>query len=147
MQFSGIAGMSNPAASILEDGRLWEELPEYTYQTAYASVRAIKENPEGLARCLAAYTNLFRYLSGPDSKEAYLDARRRSTNETTSAEGEAVWDFVQKYQPFALDVGVSPERVAYLQELNVAIGTQSTVLPVEEVADMGPAEAAKQFLA
>jgi len=143
---SGTAGMSDQKAHVVGGGALWEELPEYTYQTAYASVRAIRENPEGVARCLAAYADLFRYLSGPESKPAYLDARKRATKEDDAAEGEAVWSFIQTYQPYALDVGVSPERVAYLQELYVAVGLQSKVLPFDRVADMAPAEAARRFL-
>jgi NitT/TauT family transport system substrate-binding protein len=145
---SGVAGMSGAnAARVLDDGRLWQELPEYTYQPAYASVRALREKPEELARCLAAYTMLYRYLSGPNSRAAYLDARRRAANESSSAEGEAVWDFIQKYQPYALEVGLTPQRVAYLQELNVALGMQSKVLPFEQVADLSVAQGAKKLLA
>lgn len=144
---SGTAGMSNPdAARVLADGMLWRELPEYTYQPAYASVRAIREKPEELARCLAAYTTLFRYMSGPGSKAAYLDARRRAAGEASVTEGEAIWNFIQRYQPYALNVGVSPQRVAYLQELNVAFGLQKKVLPFEQVADMGPAQRAMRLL-
>ena len=145
---SGIAGMSGTStARVLDDGRLWQELPEYTYQPAYASVRALREKPEALARCLAAYTQLYRFLSGPRSKAAYLDARRRATNETSPAEGEAVWNFIQKYQPYALQVGLTPERIAWLQELNVAVGLQSKVLPFEQVVDLAPARSAGKLLA
>lgn len=144
---SGLAGMSGTdAVHVLNDGRLWQELPEYTYQPAYASVRALREKPEELARCLAAYTMLYRYLSGPDSKAAYLDARRRATKESSSAEGEAVWNFIQKVQPYALEAGLTPQRIAYLQELNVALGLQAKVLPFEQVVDMTPAQGAKKLL-
>lgn len=145
---SGIAGMSNPnAARVLEDGKLWQELPEYTYQPAYASVRAIREKPEALARCLAAHTRLFRYLSGPNSRAAYLDARRRAVGEGSVADAEAIWNFTRQYQPYALNVGLSPQRVTYLQEFNVAYGLQSKVLPFERVADMSPAKMAMRLLA
>lgn len=144
---SGTAGLSSPnLARVLDNGRLWQELPEYTYQPAYASVRALREKPAALARCLAAYTTLYRYLSGPDSKAAYLDARRRAANETSTAEGEAVWNFIQRFQPYARDVGLTPRRVAYLQQLNVAVGLQSKVLPFERVADLGPARGARRLL-
>ena len=144
---SGVAGMSGAnAASVLENGRLWLELPEYTYQPSYASVRALKEKPEALARCVAAYTRLFRYLSGPRSRAAYLEARRRATAESSGAEGEAVWNFIQRYQPYALEPGLTPERVAYLQELNVALGIQARVLPFDQVVDLAPARGAKRLL-
>lgn len=144
---SGVAGLSGAGpAHVLEDGQLWQELPEYTYQPAYASVRAIEEKPEALARCLAAYTRLYRYLAGPASRAAYLAARRTAAGESSTAEGEAVWSFIQKYQPYALEVGLTPERVAWLQQLNVALGLQARVLPFEQVVDLGPARGAAAFL-
>ena len=144
---SGIAGMGGAnAARVLEDGRLWQQLPEYTYQPAYASLRALRERPQQLARCLAAYTRLYRYLSGPRSKAAYLDARRRATGEAGSAEGEAVWDFIQTVQPYALRPGLTAARTQWLQELNVAVGLQTRVLPFDQVADEGPARAAQRLL-
>ena len=144
---SGPAGLSNGAVRVLDDGRLWRELPEYTYQPAYASVQAIQEKAEALARCLAAYARLYRYLSGPSSRSAYLDARRRAANEPSTAEGEAVWKFIQQQRPYALDPGISPRRVAYLQALNVAAGLQSKILPFDQVADLTPARLARRILA
>jgi NitT/TauT family transport system substrate-binding protein len=148
---SGVAGTSGAgAAKVMENGRLWLELPEYTYQLSYASVRALKEKPEALARCVAAYTRFFRYLSGPRSRAAYLDARRRAASqgagESSDAEGEAVWNFIQRYQPYALEPGLTPERVAWLQELNVALGIQSRVLGFDQVVDLAPAQGAKRLL-
>lgn len=144
---SGVAGASGSKPPLLlDDGRLWLELPEYTYQPSYASVRALKEKPEALARCVAAYTELFRYLSGGQSRAAYLDARRRATGESSSAEGDAVWNFIQRYQPYSLEPGLGPERVAYLQELNLALGIQSRVLEFDQVVDLAPARGAKRLL-
>jgi ABC-type nitrate/sulfonate/bicarbonate transport system substrate-binding protein len=144
---SGTAGMSDAtAAHVLEDGRLWKELPEYTYQPAYASMRAIREKQEALARCLAAYTRLFRYLSGPNSKAAYLDARRKTAGEGSLGEGETVWRFIQQTKPYATNVGVTAARVQYLQQLNVAAGLQKAVLPFDRVADLSPARGARRFL-
>ena len=143
-----MSGANGPR--VLESGRLWLELPEYTYQPSYASVRALKEKPEALARCVAAYTRLFRYLSGPRSRAAYLDARRRAASqgggEISSTEGEAVWNFIQRYQPYALEPGLTPERVVWLQELNVALGIQSRVLRFDQVVDLAPAQGAKRLL-
>jgi NitT/TauT family transport system substrate-binding protein len=144
---SGTAGMAQPAvAHVLEDGRLWKELPEYTYQPAYASLRAIQEKPEAIARCLAAYTRLFRFLSGPNSRTAFLAARRKAAGEASIPEGEAVWRFVQEVHPYATQAGITLARVQYLQDLNVAAGLQQRVLPFDQVADLRPAAGAKRFL-
>jgi NitT/TauT family transport system substrate-binding protein len=144
---SGTAGLSNPdQARVLDDGRLWRELPEYTYQPAYASVRAIKENPEGLSRCMAAYMRLYRYMTAPGSTAAYLNARRTAGGEAAVEEGKSVLDFVQKYHPYAIRPGLLPEQVAYLQRLNVDVGLQKRVLPFDQVADLSIARGARRFL-
>lgn len=141
---SGIAGADS--ARTLSDGFLWQQLPEYTYQPSYASLRALQEKPEALARCLAAYTRLFRLLSAPASKSAYLAARRKVAPEGHAAEGEAVWNFIQRCQPYALKPGLNARRVAYLQNLNVALGTQARALPFRDVVDTSPAHAAERWL-
>jgi NitT/TauT family transport system substrate-binding protein len=144
---SGPAGLAAPdKARVVDGGKLWEALPEYTYQPAFASLRALREKPEAVARCLAAYTRLYRYLSSPASRTAYLEARRKAAGADSVAEGQAVWDFVQKVRPYALQPGLTPERVAYLQQLNVAVGLQTRVLPFDQVADLAPAKAAARIL-
>lgn len=143
---SGIAGMADARAHVVEDGRLWRALPEYTYQPAYASVKALRDRPEAIARCLAAYTQLWRYLATPGSRAPYLDARRRMAGEASVAEGETVWDFIHRRRPYSAHPGVSAKRVAYLQALNVEVGLQTKVLPYDQVADMGPAIRANRLL-
>ncbi|WP_439571521.1 ABC transporter substrate-binding protein [Sphingomonas sp.] len=143
---SGIAGVSDSRARVVAGGELWRELPDYTYQTAYASLRAIRDNPEAVARCLAAYSGLFRYLSSPSSKLAYLEARRKAAGQSDPAEAEAVWNFIQKHQPYGRSPGLSIKRVDYLQSLNVEVGLQAKGLPFDAVAAMGPALRARQLL-
>ena len=57
-----------------------------------------------------------------------------------------MWNFVQAVKPYALDVGLTAQRLAYLQTLNVAVGLQTRVLGFDQVADMGPARAARRWL-
>jgi NitT/TauT family transport system substrate-binding protein len=145
---SGVAGASGPSnPRVLENGRLWLELPEYTYELSYASVQALQDKPDALARCMAAYTRTYRYLSTPQSEAAYLQARRHAGDEHSSADGEAVWNFIQRNQPYALEPGLSPERVAYLQQLNVTLGVQSRALPFDQVVDLAPSQGARKLLA
>src|SRR5882757_8947108 len=59
----------------LEDGLVYDELPEYSYQASYASDRAIAGKRALLARTLAAYGTLYRFICGPDSKDAFMRAR------------------------------------------------------------------------
>lgn len=142
---SGIAGLSETdKVHVLLGGRLWQDLGEFTYQPAYASLRALKEQPEAVARCLASYLRLFRFLSRRGSREAYIAARQKAGGDPS--EGAEVWDFIQRYHPYAHVPGITPRQVAFLQELNVAVGLQQRILPYDQVVDLKPAVRAYQLL-
>lgn len=143
---SGIAGMADSRAHVVKGGELWKALPEYTYQPAYASVQALRDKPEAIARCLAAYARLWRYLGTPASRAAYLDARRKVAGEASLVEGAQVWDFIRHRHPYSAHPGVSAKRVAFLQALNVEVGLQKAVLPLVQVADMRPAMRAARLI-
>jgi ABC-type nitrate/sulfonate/bicarbonate transport system substrate-binding protein len=69
----------------LEDGLVYNELPEYTYQASYSSDRAIATKRDLLVRTLAAYGTLYRFICGPDSREAFIRARIAVAKGTTGA--------------------------------------------------------------
>ena len=130
----------------LTDGDLWKELPEYTYQASYASDRAIAEKRETLVRTLAAYGKLYRFISGPNSHDAFLRARDTAFKHPNPVEAEFEWSFAQKYHPYATDLTLSEERIRYMQSLNVEFGVQKQILPFSEVADMSLAKEALKLL-
>lgn len=130
----------------LEDGDLWKELPEYTYQGSYAADRAITEKREALVRVLAVYGKLYRFLSSPNSHDAFMRARAAVLKKSDVAEGEFEWQFAQKYKAYATDLTLSEERIDYMQKLNVEFGIQKKVLPFNEVADMSLAKEALKLL-
>jgi ABC-type nitrate/sulfonate/bicarbonate transport system substrate-binding protein len=131
----------------LEDGLVYEELPEYPYQGSYSSDRAIATKRDLLVRTLAAYGTLYRFINGPDSREAFTRSRIAVTKGTTGAtEGLAEWTFIQKYKPYAGDLVLSEERVRYMQQLNLELGLQKKMLPYDQVADMSLAQEALKLM-
>ena len=52
---------------ILEGGQLWNELPQFTWQAAYATEQAIETKRDLLVRALAAHAKLYRYVQTPES--------------------------------------------------------------------------------
>ncbi len=58
----------------LVDGDFWRELPEFTYQAAYASDETIARKRETLVRVLAGYARLFAFISSPESREPFIKA-------------------------------------------------------------------------
>lgn len=125
---------------------LWKELPEYTYQGAYTSDTAIENRRDALVRSLAAYAKLFRYISSPESKDPYLKAYRKVVPSGDATEASSMWTFAQQPGAYAVDLVLNEERLTYMQELNVAQGVQSKILPFDQIADMSLAADAVKML-
>ena len=131
---------------LLQHGNLSSELPEFTYQGAWTSDRKIKTERETLVRTLAAYARLYRFVQDPGSRDAFLRARRSVFPNSPEREHVAQWSYIQTYRPFAVDLVLSPERLRYVQELNLRFGTQKELLPFERVADMSLARDALKLV-
>jgi ABC-type nitrate/sulfonate/bicarbonate transport system substrate-binding protein len=131
----------------LEGGNFWEGLPEYTNQAAYASERAIRERRDVLVRTLAAYSKLYRFISSPQSRDEYVAARATALGRDEREEALAQWDFFQRHTSFAVDLVLSRERIGYMQQLNLSLGVQKSLLPYETVSDMSLAQDALKLLA
>ena len=122
------------------------ELPEYTFQGAWASERAIETRRDPLTRTLAGYAKLYRFVHKPEARDAFIKAYLSILKSGTAEDAGLMWNFVQKYKPYAEDLALSPERMRYMQQLNVDLGVQKTVLPFERVADMSIAADALKLL-
>ncbi len=127
---------------VLEGGDLWKELPLFTYQATYASERAIVEKREALVRTLAAYAKLYRYLASETSKEAYVSAQTAVLPKIEPAAAAWQWNFFRDSAIYSTDLVLAPERVEYLQRLQVSLDVQKRILPYEEITDMSIAREA-----
>jgi ABC-type nitrate/sulfonate/bicarbonate transport system substrate-binding protein len=131
---------------LLEHGNLSIELKEYTYQGAWTSDRQIASNRDALVRTLAAHAKLYRFVQSPQAQDAFMRARKAVFPTATPGDNVALWNYIQSYKPFAVDLALSPERLRYMQSLNVSFKVQKTVLPFERVADMSLAADALKLL-
>jgi hypothetical protein len=57
------------------------------------------------------------------------------------------WDYLQKRKPYAEDLALPKERVQYMQELNIQISGQKSVVPYERLIDASLAQEAVARLA
>jgi ABC-type nitrate/sulfonate/bicarbonate transport system substrate-binding protein len=130
----------------LDDGLLWVELSDFTFQAGYATDDAIAKKRDAIVHALAAFAKVYRYVQSPESKDAWVKAYAKVSGRTGSEEALSLWDFNQKFKPYAVDLELSPERVKYLQEFNVESQVQSKVLPFEQVADMSLAREAVKLV-
>ncbi len=120
---------------MIAGGDLTTGLPEYTYQGAYTTDKAIATKRDVIVRTLAAYARLYRFIATPEAKEAFLKARAVVLKSSTPEEAESQWSYLQKHKPYASDLVLGEERLAYMQRLNVQLGVQKSVLPYARVCD------------
>jgi len=130
----------------LPNGNMSAELKEFTYQAGWTSARAIDTKRDVLVRVLAAYAKLFRFVQQPSAQDAFLTARKASFPNAAEKEHLAEWNYLQTYKPFASDLILSPERVNYMQKVNIEFEIQKEMLPYDRVADMSLAEDARKLL-
>jgi ABC-type nitrate/sulfonate/bicarbonate transport system substrate-binding protein len=134
---------------VVDGGRMWQDLKEFPFQGGYASDEAIASKRDILVHTLAAYAALFRYVSGPDSLEAFKEARRKALSKSDAdfdAASEFQWNFMQENQPFANDLQITPEAADYVQDLNIRVGVQKEKLPFDSAIDMSLASEAIALL-
>jgi len=131
----------------LAGGNFWDGLAEYTNQASYASGRAVRDKRAVLVRTLAAYGKLYRFISSPQSRDEYLAARATALGKKNEQEEAlAQWEFFQKHASFAVDLVLADERLRYMQDLNLSLGVQKTLLPSVRVSDMSLARDAVKLL-
>ena len=61
-------------------------------------------------------------------------------------ESQAVWKFMQEQKPYGTEVAIPDDRLRYMQDLHVSVGTIKAALPNEKVADMSIAQDALKLL-
>lgn len=126
----------------LEDGDLWTEVPEFTFQASYATEDAIAKKRPALVRTLAAFAKTYRYISSPESQDVWVKSFMKVAGHTSPDEALSQWRFIQKYKPYAMDLIIEPNRIEFMQQLNLDLGVQNKTLPYEQVTDMSLAREA-----
>ena len=131
---------------MIQDGDYANDLPEYTWQAAFAPIDTIQQKRETLVRTLAAYCKAFRYAQNPGSKDdfvkAQLDALGEKNHDEVVAGAISQWEYLQKRKIYAEDLVLSEERVQYMQELNMQISGQKRIIPYNELIDTSLAKEA-----
>ncbi len=130
----------------LPDGLLWQQIPEYTNQGTYASDKAIAAKRDLIVRVLAAWAAAYRFVQSPDSKAAFVAARATVVGKNEEAHAVSQWTWIQKNKPYAIGLTLSDRQIDYVQQVNVDFKVQKAVLPITQVADMGPARDALKML-
>lgn len=131
---------------VLSDGLLWKEIPEYTNQASYAADAAISKNRKGLIHVLAACAAIYRFVSGPNSRDAFVSAWQKATGKSDVSEATTQWRWIQNNQPYDVNLLLSDSQIDYVQQMNVEFDVQKAVLPITRIADMSLAKEALKLL-
>ena len=131
----------------IPNGNMSVELKEFTYQAGWTSRRVIESRRDVLVRVLAAYAKLFRFVQQPSAQDAFLSARKSVFPNAPEREHVAEWNYLQTFKPFTSDLMLSPERVRYMQQINLDFHIQTEMLPFDRVVDMSLAQDAQKLLA
>lgn len=110
----------------------WTELPEYPYQAGFTAERTIAEKRETLVRTIAAFGKLYNFIQSPGSKDAFVKAYLKATN-GKAADAESQWEFANKYKPY--DLLLPEDKINFMQKINIELGIQDRMKPVDEIAD------------
>jgi NitT/TauT family transport system substrate-binding protein len=131
---------------VIEECNMWEALPRYTFQTAYAADGALRDKREELVSVMAAYGALYDYLMTPEAHDAFFEARKGAQKTYDEASAQAVWDFNQTQRPYSKDLSLTDEDIGYLQDMFIGLGSLMQKQPISTVADMSVARAAAKLL-
>jgi ABC-type nitrate/sulfonate/bicarbonate transport system substrate-binding protein len=110
----------------------WTELPEYPYQAGYTADRTIAEKRDILLRTIAAFGKLYKFIPSPNSMDAYVKAYVKATS-GKGADAEGQWRLTNKYKPY--DILLTEEKINFMQKMNVDLGIQKSMMPIEQVAN------------
>jgi NitT/TauT family transport system substrate-binding protein len=120
---------------VVQEGDLWKELPKFAFQANYASERTINQNRTAIVGRLAAYAKLYRFLLTPSFKDAFIAIQAGALGRADPKAAEWQWRSFRDTQIYASDIVLSPERVKWMQDLNVSLEVQKRILPYEKVVD------------
>lgn len=126
----------------VDGGNIWQALPRYRFQTAYASQYAIRDKHDLLVAVMAAHGALFDRLMSPSAREDYFAARASVEGGCDSSAARATWNFIQTERPYCRDLTLDAEDIDYLQAMFCGLGLMSHPLPMASLAEMTPAQAA-----
>ncbi len=122
------------------------EIPEFANQGSFTTEKVIAEKRDALVRTLAAYGRAYRMVNSRGAEADYVKAYVEGAGPGSEEAGRDRWTWINAVHGYDADIVLNPARIAYMQQLNVALGLQKAVLPLERVADMSLARDAVKLL-
>ncbi len=123
----------------------WVVLPDYVRVSFYTTLQNIQRNGDVLARTLAGFARSHQYIEDPASKEPFVRLATERMGVTPEV-AEFEWSFLRDNKILSYDLAITPAQMEYMQQLNVDAGSQSRVLPFDQVVDTSILRRAQEYL-
>ena len=131
---------------VISEANMWQALPKYNFQTAYAADFALADKHEGMVALMAAYGSLYDYLMSPEGHDAFFEARKWAQKKFDQASAQAIWDFNRLQRPYSKDLSLTDGDIGYQQDMFIGLGRLKRKQAIAAVADMSAANAAAKLL-
>jgi ABC-type nitrate/sulfonate/bicarbonate transport system substrate-binding protein len=109
------------------------ELPHWTRFTFITTDKVIKERPGELVKALIAQAKGIRYAMHPKSKDEMVRLMAKY-GKREPKQVEWIYDWFLANKQFNPNGDVGAASLKWMQELNVTLGSQKKVLPLDQVA-------------
>ena len=109
------------------------ELPNWTRFTLITTDRVIKERPADLVKALVAQAKGIRYAMNPNNKDDMVRLMAKY-GKREPKQVEWIYDWFVANKQFNPNGDAKAASLNWMQELNVKLGRQKKVLPVDQVA-------------
>lgn len=123
--------MKAAGAKILAVGS--EELPHWTRFTVITTEKVIKERPGDLVKALIAQAKGIRWAMNPKNKDEMVRLMAKYGKRDVK-QVDWLYDWFLAHKQLNPNGDLNPASLAWMQELNVKLGRQKKVLPVDRVA-------------
>lgn len=120
-----------------------QEVPNWTRFTLITTEKVIKERPGDVVKALVAQAKGIRYAMNPKNKDDMVRLMAKY-GKREPKQVEWIYDWFMANKQFNPNGDVKLASLTWMQELNVKLGRQKAILPLEKVAT---AEFQKQALA
>jgi ABC-type nitrate/sulfonate/bicarbonate transport system substrate-binding protein len=113
---------------------IWQELPDFVSIGVYASDDSIAKNREAIVRTLAAYARTYRFILGNEQgKAAWIKGAQQFAQDEVSAAAD--WQWLKDNKGLQTDLAITNAQLDYMQQVNIDTGSQSRIVPFEQLAD------------
>ena len=109
-----------------------QELPHWTRFTLITTDKVIKERPGDLVKALVAQAKGIRYAMDPKNKDDMVRLMAKY-GKREPKQVEWIYDWFMANKQFNPNGDVKPASLTWMQELNVKLGRQKAILPLEKV--------------